>query len=201
MKSLILYLLCIFTVIGCDSENTSENGSTSSISNTSQEQVYSFSDYDSIKLSPVLLRRHNLYFNSPVTWQHSVESGLDIWKIPCTNNNLYCANFMVNIVPVTKVNSLDNYSTAFVVALKEKEDVADFKLVGNTRDTIDGNECSIIDFKYSLRGNDVGGTAMLLLLRNKLLIMSFTAPNDPPKSYVRYRGLYNRIIKSVGFVK
>jgi len=201
MKSLILYLLCIFTVISCNSENTYENGSTSSIRNASQEQVYSFSDYDSIKLSPVLLRSHNLYFKSPVTWQHSIENGLDVWKMPCTNNDLYCANFMVNIVPVTRVSSLDNYSAAFVAALKEKEDVADFKLVGNIQDTIDGNECFIIDFKYSLRGNDVGGTAMLLLLRNKLLIMSFTAPNDPPKSYVRYRGLYNRIIKSVEFIK
>jgi len=134
----------------------------------------------------------------PEFWevQQRQEEAGRVWvsKMGCDDSVAFCANYVVNAVPLQDGASLDTYSNYYLTYLEKKYPV--YKLVKVDRVTVDDMEGRVIDYIYQENNHNLGGTVALLKTEKAVVVLNFAALNEPAGDYVRYRGLYERVILS-----
>ena len=109
----------------------------------------------------------------------------------------FCANYTVNKIPLNDKISLETYADTLLARLERKPEVESLNIIGNSSQLINGLPARIIDYKALAYNRQIGGTTALFEVENNVVIVTFLASNNPPKSYVRYRGIYARILATI----
>ena len=135
----------------------------------------------------------------PATWrvEPRQEKAGRVWvsAMACPTSVPFCANYVVNAVPLQTGASLDTYSSYYLTYLEKKYPV--YKLIKVSRALVNGLNGRVIDYIYQENNHNLGGTVALLQVADSVVVLNFAALNEPEGEYVRYRGLFERVISSV----
>lgn len=135
----------------------------------------------------------------PEDWvfAHHIEQDQTIWtvKSPCPDSVKFCTNYVLNAVPRQQEVALENYGNFLITSLQDKYDT--FTLVNRTEEKINGIPSTTIDYIHLEQGLDLGGTTTFYFLDDTVVVVNFGALNEPKGDYVRYRGLYTRILSTI----
>lgn len=159
--------------------------------------------FDSVELQMRRLPAFYVSMGVPRHWKVSefVEQQQRVWtaKSPRTDSTKFAANYVVNAVPRQKGVPLRNYGDFFITSLRDKHDT--FTLVNRSEDRINGYASTTIDYIHRQNGLNLGGTTTFYFLDDTVVVVNFGALNEPKGDYVRYRGLYTRILSTIKFLK
>jgi len=195
------FLLCYLTLAGCQGQQEETRAKTNS-SNTSAASTQAAEApadaFATIALQKKELPDVGISLGFPEAWevqQHQEKAG-KVWvsKMHCAESVPFCANYVVNAVPLQGGASLDTYSSYYLAYLEKKYSV--YKLVKVNRITVNNMDGRVIDYIYQEDNHNLAGTIALLKAKNSVVVLNFAALNEPAGDYVRYRGLYERVIMS-----
>ena len=139
----------------------------------------------------------------PKNWvfTHHIEQKQKVWtvKSPCPDSVKFCANYVLNAVPRQKDLPLKNYGDFFITSLRDRYDT--FTLISRNDEEINGVASTTIDYIHREQGLDLGGTVTFYFLDDTVVVVNFGALNEPKGDYVRYRGLYTRVLATIKPIK
>ena len=165
------------------------------VATSAQQPVYSAHDFDTVALMPVKLKTHGIALARPARWTEPATAAGWACREQCAAG--FCANYVVTSMARNPNIALAVYADTIINRVERRADVEAFRLISSNPQAINGLPALTVDCKMLAAKQQLGGIFTLVELPDKLLVITFLGPNDPPKSYVRYRGLYERIIQSI----
>lgn len=167
-----------------------------------QKPEYTVHDFDTVALAPTptSLKAYGITIGRPARWVEDTTPARWACQERCpalAGAAGFCANYVVTSMARNPNIALTVYADTLLNRAERRADVEAFHLISSTPQVINGLPTLTVDYKALVGKQQLGGIFTLVELPNKLLIITFLGPNNPPKSYVRYRGLYERIIQSI----
>lgn len=151
---------------------------------------------DTLKYESKKFIEYHFSIDYPRSWEIENRNNLLIvCKMNCIQTNTFCPNFAVNILPKNADISFESYTDTFIQNVSNQFDK--FKLVNTDITTINGLSGVVIDYKMFTNETHLGGTTALILVGNNIVSINCMGENQIEGSYVKYRIIFERIIKSI----
>ncbi|WP_143151026.1 hypothetical protein [Chitinophaga sancti] len=132
----------------------------------------------------------------PDEWKRGSEANvLSVCKMNCKESQVFCPKIVLNIVAKKEGALLSNYADFFLKKVKEK--LNDMHSLSSQTMLVNGYQCTILDFRMSVSGTNLGSTNGIIDLGNFILFVNCMGDNDPVGNYSQYRALFSQVIKSV----
>jgi hypothetical protein len=187
-----LFILSLVVFCSCNTKNKPKQDSSFKV----KEQVIeeNIKDYELKEF-----KDYHFALSYPANWivNNEQKGALFICKMNCDSSNVFCSNFVVNVVPLKSKITIEDIAKVFLKNISGQFEK--YQIINEETDTINGLQCVIVDYKMFENNTHLGGTTAFFQIEKNIVSVNCMGENQEEGEYLHYRKIFYKVFNS--FVK